>query len=55
MTATLEYKIWKGLVGRLEYRHDGANRNAFSLQNHGTTPTSRTQDTITLAAYYSFF
>jgi Putative beta-barrel porin-2, OmpL-like. bbp2 len=55
VTATAEYKIWRGLVGRLEYRHDEANRRAFSLQNHGTTPTSHAQDTITVALYYSFF
>jgi len=54
VTATAEYKIWLGLVGRLEYRHDEANRRAFSLQNHGTTPTSRAQNTLTFALYYSF-
>jgi hypothetical protein len=55
VTATAEYKIWRGLVGRLEYRHDEANRPAFSLQNHGTTATSRAQNTITFALSYSFF
>jgi hypothetical protein len=55
VTATAEYKIWRGLVGRLEYRHDEANRPAFSLQHHGTTPTSRDQSTLTFALYYSFF
>ena len=55
LTATIEYKIWRGLVGRLEYRHDEANRKAFSLQNHGLTPTSHAQDTMTAALYYSFF
>jgi hypothetical protein len=55
LTATIEYKIWRGLVGRLEYRHDEANRRAFSLQNHGLTPTSHAQDTMTAALYYSFF
>ena len=55
LTATLEYKIWRGLVGRLEYRHDEASRKAFSLQNHGLTPTSHAQDTMTGALYYSFF
>src|SRR5262249_36200614 len=33
--ATIEHKIWKGLVGRLEYRRAQANRKAFSLQNVG--------------------
>jgi hypothetical protein len=58
LTATLEYKIWKGLVGRLEYRHDQANRDAFSVRNvggRGLAPTSEAQNTITLALYYSFF
>ena len=54
-TATVEYKIWRALVGRLEYRHDEASRKAFSLQNHGLTPTSHAQDTMTAALYYSFF
>ncbi len=55
LTATVEYKIWRGLVGRLEYRHDQSNRKAFSLDNHGTTPTSRAQDTISIDLYYRFF
>jgi hypothetical protein len=55
ITATVEYKIWKGLVGRLEYRHDQATRKAFDMQNHGTTPSSEAQNTLTLALYYSFF
>jgi len=55
VTATLQYKIWKGLVGRLEYRHDDADRKVFSIQVPTLTPTSHTQDTMTLALYYSFF
>lgn len=47
-----EYKIWRGLVGRLEYRDDEANHKAFNLQNHG--PTSHAQDTMTAALYYFF-
>jgi len=54
-TATLEYKMWKGLAGRLEYRHDSANRKVFSVHPTTFAPTSRTQDTLTLAAFYSFF
>jgi len=54
VTATVEYKIWRGLVGRLEYRHDQANRPAFSTRNDGT-PTSHALDTLTFALYYSFF
>jgi hypothetical protein len=55
VTATAEYKIWKGLVARLEFRHDAATRKAFSLHGNPPTPTSSTQNTITLALYYSFF
>jgi hypothetical protein len=58
VTATLEYMIWRGLVARLEYRHDQANRNAFSVRNvggRGLAPTSDAQNTITFALYYSFF
>jgi hypothetical protein len=55
ITGTLEYKIWRGLVGRLEYRHDEASRRAFTLKNFGTTPTAQSQDTFTVALYYSFF
>ena len=54
-TATVEYKMWKGLVGRLEYRHDSANRKVFSVSPTTFMPTSWTQDTLTLAASYSFF
>jgi Putative beta-barrel porin-2, OmpL-like. bbp2 len=58
VTATLEYKIWKGLVGRLEYRHDQANRNAFNVRNvpgGGSAPTSQAQNTISVDLYYLFF
>ncbi|HEV8474205.1 MAG TPA: outer membrane beta-barrel protein, partial [Methylomirabilota bacterium] len=54
-TATIEYKIWRGLVGRLEYRHDEASRRVFDLQQHGTTLTSRRQDTLSVDLYYLFF
>jgi hypothetical protein len=49
VTPTVEYKIWRGLVGRLEYRHDQASRRSFSLTNFSTTPTSRAQDTLSIA------
>jgi len=55
VTATAEYKIWCGLVGRLEFRHDEANRRAFSLHGNPPAPTSSAQNTITAALYYSFF
>jgi hypothetical protein len=48
-TATLQYRIWRGLVGRLEYRHDEADEPVFS------TGTRKGQDTITISLYYSFF
>jgi hypothetical protein len=54
-TTTVQYKIWKGLVGRLEYRHDQADEKVFKIQNPGPAPTSRAQDTITLALTYLFF
>jgi hypothetical protein len=55
ITPTIEYKIWRGLVGKLEYRHDQASRNAFSLEDFSTKPTSRSQDTLSIALQYSFF
>jgi len=55
VTGTLQYKIWRELVGRLEYRHDQANEKVFKLEDHGLTPTAKNQDTISLALYYSFF
>jgi hypothetical protein len=55
ITATVQYKIWKGLVGRVEYRHDQADERVFSIRGPGPAPTSKSQDTITLALYYSFF
>ncbi len=54
-TATVQCKIWKGLVARLEYRHDQANEKVFKLVNHGLTPTARNQDTISIDLYYLFF
>ena len=54
-TATIQYKIWRGLVGRVEYRHDQANAKVFKLENHGTTPTRGSQDTISASLYYLFF
>src|SRR3989442_1453339 len=54
ITGTLQYKIWKGLVGRLEDRHDEANENVFK-PDRSFMPTRKGQDTFTIAAYYSFF
>jgi hypothetical protein len=55
VTATVQYRIWKGLVGRLEYRHDQADDKVFKIRTPGLVPTSRTQDTITVALHYLFF
>ena len=55
VTATVQYKIWKGLVGRLEYRHDSADEKAFKVRSPGLVPTGKTQDTVSLSLYYSFF
>jgi hypothetical protein len=48
-TATLQYKIWRGLVGRLEYRHDQADETVFS------GGTEKSQDTISVSVHYLFF
>lgn len=55
VTATAQYKIWKGLVGRLEYRHDNADEKAFKTRTPGLAPTSHTLDTVSVSLYYSFF
>jgi putative OmpL-like beta-barrel porin-2 len=53
VTATVQYKIWRGLVGRAEYRHDDANAKVFGVLSSG--PTRTAQDTISLDFYYLFF
>ncbi len=55
VTATVQYKIWKGLVGRVEFRHDQADEKVFKIRRPGLVPTSQSQDTITLALHYLFF
>jgi len=52
-TATVQYNVWKGLVARVEYRHDQANEKVFKTKLFG--PTSKAQDTISLDLYYLFF
>ena len=61
-TATIQYKIWKGLVGRLEYRRDAADERAFQVRYSrpdrtadGLLPRSRSLDTISISVYYLFF
>jgi hypothetical protein len=53
VTATARYRIWKGLLARVEYRHDQANEKAFKTKNTG--PSSRAQDTLSLDLIYQFF
>ena len=55
MTATAQYKIWRGLLGRAEFRHDQADTKMFKVRAPGLTPTSRTQDTVTFVLDYLFF
>ena len=56
VTATAQYKIWKGLVGRLEYRHDDANQKVFAVRRPGgvPAPSGTDQDTISINLYYLF-
>jgi hypothetical protein len=51
-TATLQYAIWKGLVGRLEYRHDQGNENVFKCGDSGCR--SKSQDTLSVSLFYRF-
>ena len=57
ITATAQYKIWRGLLGRLEYRHDEEANGAkvFKIRAPGYVPTGSSQDTITVALSYLFF
>jgi len=56
VTATAQYKIWRGLVGRVEYRHDhSANDVAVFKLNGAGVPTRRSQDTISFVLDYLFF
>jgi len=55
VTLTAQYKIWKGLVGRVEYRHDSANQKVFAIRAPGYVPTGKSQDTISFDLYYLFF
>ena len=55
MTGTLQYKIWKGLMGRAEFRHDQADEKVFKNRGRGVVPTGKTQDTLTFVLDYLFF
>jgi hypothetical protein len=61
-TATVQYKIWKGLVGRVEYRHDASDEKVFRVRYsrpditaQGLLPRGKSMDTISVSLYYSFF
>ncbi len=52
-TGTLEYRPWKNLVTRLEYRFDDANRRVFFSNNVGGS-LSKDQGTISGEVMYIF-
>ncbi len=60
-TVTAQFKIWKGLVGRVEYRHDAADEKVFKARttrpdaSGGVVAQSKSLDTISVSLYYSFF
>ena len=51
-TGTLEYRPWKNIVTRLEYRHDAANQPVFF--DRSVTGFSDTQDTISGEVIFIF-
>lgn len=61
-TATIQYNIWKGLFGRLEYRHDQSDEKVFRVRYsrpditaQGLLARGKSLDTISVSLYYSFF
>ena len=61
-TATIQYKLWKGLVGRLEYRHDQSDEHVYRVRYsrpditaQGLLARGKSMDTISVSLYYSFF
>ena len=57
VTGTLEYRPWKNIVTRLEYRHDDADQPSFSHAGGlapGTRAFSDTQDTISGEVMFIF-
>ena len=57
-TVTLQYRLWRGLVGRVEYRHDQADEKVFRArydESHVLAPTARSMDTFSVSMYYTFF
>jgi len=55
MTGTLQYKIWKGLMGRVEFRHDQADEKVFQEPWARRGADRQTQDTLTFVLDYLFF
>ena len=57
ITATASWKVWRGLLARLEYRHDqeAYGEKVFKVRTPGLVPTGSAQDTVTLALSYVFF
>jgi hypothetical protein len=60
-TLTAQFKLWKGLVARLEYRHDSADEKVFKARttrpdaSGGVVPQSKTLDTFSISLHYLFF
>ena len=60
-TVTAQFKIWKGLNARAEYRHDAADEKVFKARttrpdaSGGVVPQSKSLDTISLSLFYTFF
>jgi hypothetical protein len=48
-TLTRQYRIWRRLVARVEYRHDEADRRVTD-----GAAGSEGQDTLALSAFYTF-
>jgi hypothetical protein len=55
LRSQLHGQVSRGLVGKLEPRHDQASRDAFSLEDFGPRPTSRSRDIVSVALQYSPF
>lgn len=60
-TLTAQFKIWKGLVARAEYRHDAASEKVYEAKtsrpdaSQGVSAQSKSLNTISLSLFYSFF
>lgn len=50
VTSTLQYKPFKSLITRLEYRYDKSNQNVFQVGSRATSY----QSTLSLEAIYLF-